>query len=243
MLGPMSNGYPIVSNQFAPHPNTAARAKKHATAIYRRPFSISQITAFEKAENWLLKCKKQIIIDSGCGTGDSTLWLSQAFPQCVILGIDQSPVRLNKAKAKLQESKFPNVLFIRARLEDFWRLMLEAQWPIIRHYIFYPNPWPKAEHHSRRWHGHSVFPDLISLSPYLEIRSNWQLYLEELSIAVFALTGINAYPQAIAQPEGISAFEKKYRDCQSKCYILQYSNLSENCFKRTGDLSRFHNGN
>src|SRR5688572_10561641 len=115
----MPNAYPIISNQFAPHPNTETLAKKQANAIYRRPFSQTQISAFSEADDWIKARRGKIILDSGCGTGDSSFWLSETFSDCLIVGVDQSAARLEKARARLDASKNNRILFIRARLEDF----------------------------------------------------------------------------------------------------------------------------
>lgn len=220
----MFSPYTIVSNQIAPHPNTESCAEKHASTNYSRPISPSQYQAFEETNAWVKKTSRRIIIDSGCGTGDSTFWLSEKNPDLLIVGIDQSLIRITKAKNKLAKEKKDNVFFIRARLEDFWRLAYAAKWAIDFHYLLYPNPWPKSIHHPRRWHGHPVFPLLLSMSPHLEIRSNWLIYLEEFSLAAKAISGRDFRPAIIENPDGISAFEKKYAEHKVSCYVLQYHN-------------------
>ena len=50
---------------------------------------------------------------------------------------------------------------------------------LARHYVLYPNPWPKIGHLARRWHGHAVFPDLLALGGVFECRSNWRIYIEK----------------------------------------------------------------
>jgi hypothetical protein len=50
------------------------------------------------------------------------------------------------------------MVFVRADLVDYWRLLAEAGIGLARHYILYPNPWPKIGHLARRWHAHPVFP-------------------------------------------------------------------------------------
>ncbi len=80
-----------------------------------------------------------------------------------------------------------------------------------RHYLLYPNPWPKSAHLKRRWHGHPVFPHLLALGGELEARSNWRLYLEELAAAL-ALAGITASVTPVADTEEtLTDFEEKYR--------------------------------
>ncbi len=59
----------------------------------------------------------KLILDSGCGTGVSTIKLAEQFPGDLVVGIDQSENRLSKSKEK------NNVLFFRANLIDIWLLM------------------------------------------------------------------------------------------------------------------------
>jgi hypothetical protein len=62
----------------------------------------------------------------------------------------------------------PNVGFSHTDLVDYWRLMRKAYVRPARHYLFYPNPWPKIGHLPRRWHGHPVFPALLALGGPLQ---------------------------------------------------------------------------
>jgi tRNA G46 methylase TrmB len=79
-----------------------------------------------------------------------------------------------------------------------------------RHYLLYPNPWPKIGHLSRRWHGHPVFPTLLDLGGVLECRSNWQIYVEEFCFAVQRLTRHPAACEPYVPEEALTPFERKY---------------------------------
>ena len=72
-----------------------------------------------------------------------------------------------------------NLVFVRADLVDYWRLMAEAGIRLARHYILYPNPGPR----SATWPGAGT-PTRCSRSSAargrLECRSNWNIYVEEL---------------------------------------------------------------
>jgi tRNA G46 methylase TrmB len=112
---------------------------------------------------------------------------------------------------------------MRADLVDFWRLMLAAGIHPARHYMLYPNPWPKKQHLGRRWHGHPVFPTIVALGGHFECRSNWRIYIDECAAALTQLTGIAARTEpyldrtraatiACADPGAtvITPFERKY---------------------------------
>ncbi len=106
-----------------------------------------------------------------------------------------------------------NYCLMRADLVDYWRLMFDANVRPARHYLLYPNPWPKAKHLGRRWHGHAVFPTLVALGGYLECRSNWPTYVEELQVALSALTKESPKEIDFEQYETaypMTPFEQKY---------------------------------
>lgn len=117
-------------------------------------------------------------------------------------------------EASAQPSNLANNLFlVRADVIDFWRLALEHNWSIDKHYVLYPNPWPKKRQIKRRFHGHPVFFDMIRLAKYIELRSNWQIYAEEFAIAlsIVAHQKIAAEEIKVVQ-HYFSPFEKKYAE-------------------------------
>ena len=73
---------------------------------------------------------------------------------------------------------------MRAELASFWRLALKHGWRLQRHFLLYPNPWPKPGQLQRRWHAHPVFPQMLALGGILEMRCNWQIYAEEFRAAL-----------------------------------------------------------
>lgn len=131
--------------------------------------------------------------------------LAQRFPDCLIIGIDQSQARL----LKHQSEESDNYLLIRADIEDFWRLTVDAGWRLKHHYIFYPNPWPKSHHLKRRIHGSPLFPTLLDLGGELQVRSNWKIYIEELGLAL-AYAGFYGSVSRIIPEHAETLFEKKY---------------------------------
>ena len=120
-----------------------------------------------------------MVLDSGCGTGESTVLLARRYPDCLVVGVDKSAARLDKAP------QLPaNARLLRADLADIWRLMDDAGWKLAQHYLLYPNPWPKPAQLKRRWHGHPVFPDLLVLGGRLVLRSNFEVYVDEFARAL-----------------------------------------------------------
>lgn len=201
---------PVVSAQSGPHRDLAALVLRHQIHPFRKPVLEYNRQAFERAlaawRGW--NGAAPLILDAGCGVGWSTLRLAEEFPGHFVLGVDQSLDRLNRGKPLPLPA---NAAFVRADLVDFWRLLRAAGMTLARHYLLYPNPWPKIGHLARRWPGHPVFPDVLALGGVLECRSNWKIYVEELAQAVTLLTGIAAEVEGFV-PEGqpLTPFEAKY---------------------------------
>ncbi len=148
-------------------------------------------------------------MDSCCGVGESTANLAKRHPDALVIGIDKSAHRLDKHDVEYKQTEQGQYILVQADLNDFWRLALEADWQPTHHYLLYPNPWPKAKHIQRRWHGSAVFPFIVKLGGKLELRSNWDIYVKEFARAL-ALSGVDVEVEAYESDEAITPFERKY---------------------------------
>ena len=106
-----------------------------------------------------------IILDNGCGTGLSSLWLAVQNPDSVVFGIDRTAKFINKKRYK-------NLIFAQVEISQLWRILWEKKIPVSKAYLLYPNPWPKSKHLTRRWHAHPAFKYLIYITNSLELRTN-----------------------------------------------------------------------
>ncbi len=163
------------------------------------------------------------MLDSGCGTGESTRLIARAFPDCLVIGVDQSNARLVRTGA----NSFPycegNAIWLRAELGTFWRLALRAGWRLRHHYLLYPNPWPKPGQLQRRWHAHPVFPDLLRLGGRLELRCNWEIYALEFAAAANRVLGGDTAARLLAESAITTPFERKYRASGHPLYSVSVS--------------------
>lgn len=215
------------SAQTGIHENLAALLERHRRSPYLKPYADYNRAAFvESVERWQrIAPSLPLILDSCCGTGESSVVLARHFPGHYVIGVDQSIARLGRnidARAEFADLP-PNVDFVRADLVDYWRLLREAGIGLTRHFLLYPNPWPKIGHLSRRWHGHPVFPAMLELGGVLECRSNWRVYAEEFCFAVNYLAAgdvcqgeavCEVYEPARAQ----TPFERKYLESGHTLY-------------------------
>ena len=200
----------IVTNQSGPHEDLSRRVARALANPLRKPVAEHTRTAFQAASEWLeAHSNMPLVLDAGCGVGLSTRRLAARFPDSAVIGVDRSESRLTREHGTLPD----NALLVRADLVDFWRLVLADGWKPARHYLLYPNPYPKAAHLKMRWQGHPVLPVILALGGRLELRSNWKLYVEEFALAVTQATGREA--EVLRHEPGddfLTPFEQKYHE-------------------------------
>lgn len=236
----------VTTNQDGLYKNLESIVRKYANTNYLRPIANHTQDAFNEAQVFIdkfygsagiSKLPKAVILDSGCGTGESTLHLAQKFKDIPVIGIDKSAMRIDKANQEsspsMQISKPENIrnaFWVRAELQDFWRLALEKvkskDWTIPQHTIYYPNPWPKQSEATRRFHLHPIFPTILALSHATELRTNWEIYAREFTestrIAIEELC------------EKDNPFGEFFTDCSSASIDCEpfYPDKAETAFER-----------
>lgn len=225
----------VSSNQEGLFKDLEKLVRKYACTPYLRPIADHTRQAFADAEQFIANfySKEQaqsaphpVILDSGCGTGESTLHLAHQFPGYPIIGIDKSAVRLDKAgknNSGLPQPMPHNAIYVRAELIDFWRLALEkvttGQWIVPYHALYYPNPWPKQSEAGRRFHLHPIFPTLLCLAQKTELRTNWEIYAQEFTQAArLLLPNAEITTQLIKKGDPITAFERKYKNARQQLW-------------------------
>ena len=177
---------------------------------------------------------KRVIFDSGCGLGMSTAHLAQKHPNMPIIGIDRSISRLSKHHTseggEQQDTGFyrkiaSNAILVRADLGAFWMMALDtSDWIVHSHYILYPNPYPKSKHLQRRWHGHSVFPAVLVLGGDLIVRSNWEVYCNEMATAMNAI--VHGASRTCHLPEALEQLgQSEYDDVGFKKQKVQVKRI------------------
>lgn len=214
------NSRQVSTNQHGIHPGLDRIVSRHLEAPNRRPYPPHALESFARAQAFLESQGKPLLLDSCCGVGDSSRALAHRHPDHCVIGVDKSVHRLARERGRPPG----NLLLLRADLNDFYRLLAGSPWVVERHTLLYPNPWPKAKHIQRRWHGSAAFPAILQLGGALELRSNWRLYLEEFQRAL-ALAGVASDLEEIEVVEPITAFEAKYRASAQPLFRLLASAL------------------
>ena len=205
-----ANSRSITSGQIGPHRHLSVRVARHAANTFLKPITDYNREAFERSiAVWQQAGAPPLILDAGCGIGLSTHHLALQFSDHFVIGIDQSADRLARGVAWPAATP-TNLLLLRADLVDYWRLLLQTGIRPARHYVLYPNPWPKIGHLARRWHAHPVFPTLIALGGHFECRSNWAIYIDECAAALSQLCGANVEGETFYPTMSMTPFENKY---------------------------------
>jgi tRNA (guanine-N7-)-methyltransferase len=205
-----ANSRQISTQQTGLHPHLSHLLARHLRSLFQKPVTDHARAAFAQfLQYWRAAGEAPLILDAGCGVGLSTRHLAAASPNCFVLGVDQSADRIGR------QTEWPwplpqNFLLLRTDLVDFWRLLHDAGIRLHRHYLLYPNPWPKIGHLARRWHGHAVFPTVVALGGVIECRSNWAVYVEECAAALRQLGVPGIGVEAFTPTKPITPFEKKY---------------------------------
>lgn len=208
----MGNSREITTNQTGLNEHLDEVVLKHLAHPFRKPYRQHTVEAFKAMQEIVDADPRPIIFDSCCGVGESTAKIALLHPDCLVFGMDKSADRLdrNEQHRHAHQQNDGQVYYLfQVDLNDLWRLAVEAGWKLQKHYILYPNPWPKAKHLQRRWHGAAVFPSILKLGGEIELRSNWTLYLEEFQRAL-ALANIESKLQQYHAAEATTPFERKY---------------------------------
>lgn len=198
----------VTSSQKGPHTNLRECVKRHRRHDFEKPVAAHSKAAFDQLTERIAQHDRPLILDSGCGTGDSTRKLAAIYPDHLVIGVDKSQHRLTRQE---REPLPENAHLVRADLMDVYRLAHAAGWKLDRHFILYPNPWPKPAHLMRRWHASPVFPAMVALGGRLELRTNWFIYAEECQLALRCYDIPASLQNFVPHDEDyLTLFERKY---------------------------------
>ena len=246
----MSGARAVTTNQTDIYDKLEEVVRKYASTEYLRPIADHTRIAFAEAEKFIegfygdsgrdevagrtSRATYKVILDSGCGTGESTLNIALAHPGIPVIGIDKSVARLTKNGAGLNKglngAAPQNAFLVRAELLDFWRLALgkvkAGQWHIPYHALYYPNPWPKQSEATRRFHLHPIFPTLLQLGDAIELRTNWEIYAREFAEAArIATPDCSISHEAFDPKRPITAFERKYKEARQQLWRVTINHV------------------
>lgn len=139
--------------------------------------------------------EQRIIFDSGCGRGMSSIVLGKLYPHLPVIGVDRSGKRLvtnplyktfqskqeqiqvvdqededeveDQDTVTLEEEELlpANVILLKGELGNFWRLALQSEWIVDKHFLLYPNPCGTNGDVKHRFQGMLIFFLYFCISP------------------------------------------------------------------------------
>ncbi|MFT7287002.1 MAG: tRNA (guanine-N7-)-methyltransferase [Halieaceae bacterium] len=221
----------VSSSQTGLHPQLAKTVQRHFASPWLKPAQRVDKAALAALDRALAAHPGPLVLDSFCGTGMSTALLAERYPEALVIGVDKSADRLGR-----HAHTSGNYLLLQAHCEALWRHLAESGRQLQAHYILYPNPWPKPTHLGRRVHGHPAFPLLLSLGGIIELRSNWQIYVEEFGVALHLAGVLSAIASLPTTGLALTLFEQKY--CHSGQTLWQLrGNLAADKAQRRNALA------
>lgn len=204
----------VQSNQTRAHPDLEVVVQRHLRSTFQRPIASHSQDAFKAICSFIDTEARPLVLDAGCGTGDSTVWLAEQYPDAWVIGIDRSASRLGKRAGSLPA----NAINIRSNLEDFWRQAALAGWRFRAQFLFYPNPYPKQQQLNKRWHGHAVLPALVACGGAVELRTNWAVYAWEFGRTMEMVGAGDVEVRGYRAENPVSRFEQKYQQSGHKLF-------------------------
>ena len=203
------NSKPIFDAQEGIHPDLL-EGFHPLDGPFKKPISESSKVLFNKICVSAKPFQNKIILDACCGVGLSSYTLATENPDVLVVGVDKSLDRIernNNFKKKLPT----NVLIERGNIMDLWYLLANTkEVEVVKHYLLYPNPYPKSKHLKLRWYGHFIFPYALRLSDHFEVRSNWKQYLEDFLYSAKAYNYDGSINIVKEVSEYLTMFERKY---------------------------------
>ncbi len=212
----------VYTNQQGLHKDLLEIIKRYNITSFKRPIPQRAHDNLKNILSWLGPLSlDDVILDLGCGVGESTYHIAIDNPGCAVIGIDKSASRINRNN-QYKKNAPVNMYLLREDVIDIIRLIYTTQelFRVKKIYILYPNPWPKANGIKKRWHGNPIFAFLMSFTCEIEVRSNWKNYLDEFSVAASTYhkkcLEVDSYtPEKIVTP-----FERKYLNSSHTLFRL-----------------------
>lgn len=99
-----------------------------------------------------------VVLEIGCGSGTSTVAMSQAEPHIDVVAVEVYRRGLAQLLSAIDREGVTNIRLVRGDGVDVMQHMFGPQ-SLTGVRVFFPDPWPKARHHKRRL----LQPDTVAL--------------------------------------------------------------------------------
>ena len=124
----------VTSSQVGVHPSLGKHVRRHLQSTWSQPFHRPSVDVYQELKEMaVLSEDRPFILDSGCGTGQSTQELARLFPHQLVIGVDRSIARLSRSGVNTSIFQNENYILLRAELATFWRLLAHDGFSPQRH--------------------------------------------------------------------------------------------------------------
>jgi tRNA (guanine-N7-)-methyltransferase len=130
----------------------------------------------------IFKRSAPVVMDIGVGTGDTTFYHAQNYPENNYLAIEVHKPGVGRLLNSIESKNLYNIKIISHDVID----VLKEQIPdrsLSQIFIFFPDPWPKKKHHKRRLINNSLLTLIkqkLTTNGRLHIATDWENYAERI---------------------------------------------------------------
>jgi tRNA (guanine-N7-)-methyltransferase len=123
-----------------------------------------------------------VVLEIGCGMGETTATIAAAHPGNDYLGIEVHAPGVGSLLKEIATRELPNLRVIRHDAVEVLRDMIPAG-SLAGIHVYFPDPWPKKRHHKRRLIQPPFVHELaLRLAPggYLHCATDWGEYAQQM---------------------------------------------------------------
>jgi tRNA (guanine-N7-)-methyltransferase len=126
--------------------------------------------------------KAPVVLEIGCGMGDTTAKIAASMPQMDFIGIEVHGPGVGNLCKLIEEQGLTNLRVMQHDATEVVRDML-PEGSLAGVHVFFPDPWPKKRHHKRRILQPAFVGELAKrLAPggYLHCATDWEEYAQHM---------------------------------------------------------------
>lgn len=109
--------------------------------VFQFPFSRLQEEGCPQRGKWcsdVFHQENPLVVELGCGKGEYTVHLAQAYPECHFIGVDRKGARIWTGATEAMQEGLPNVAFVRSDIHLISDIFSEGE--VDELWITFPDP-------------------------------------------------------------------------------------------------------
>jgi tRNA (guanine-N7-)-methyltransferase len=193
---------------FGPRRGHFTAAQREAYERLMPLYGVEPLRAILDAEA-LFRRKAPLVLEIGCGMGETTVAIAAATPGTDFIGVEVYPAGVGALLRRIEEAGIVNLRVIEHDAVEVVRDMIAPD-SLAGVHIFFPDPWPKKRHHKRRLIQPpfaALLASRIAPGGYLHCATDWAPY----AIQMLQVLGSEAL---LANTAGPVAVGESIEDCR-----------------------------